>query len=86
MLPTDATNGPHGIHAVGQNWVNGHEGYVEQHGYTQCGYCHSSNYRGGDILKTSAARSFQLENGQFKNYNAGDSVGCYDCHNGPGGG
>lgn len=86
MLPTDATNGPHGIHAVGQSWVNGHESYVQQHGYTQCGYCHGSTYHGGDLSETSAPRSFQLENGQFKNYNAGDPVGCYDCHNGPSGG
>jgi hypothetical protein len=85
-LPTDPTNGPHGIHAVGQNWVSGHHSYVEQHGYAQCGYCHGSDYRGSFLSQTTAARSFQTDDGGHQNYNPGDKVSCYDCHNGPSGG
>ena len=85
-LPVDLNKGPHGIHTVGQSWVNGHHDYVDHGGSAQCTYCHGSDYRGSFLSRTSMARSFQTDDGGHKNYNSGDVVGCYDCHNGPGGG
>jgi hypothetical protein len=86
QLPVDLNNGPHGVHTVGQSWVNSHHDYVDHGGYTQCAYCHGSDYRGSFLSQTSMARSFQTDDGGHKNYNSGDQVSCYDCHNGPGGG
>ncbi len=86
QLPVDLNNGPHGVHTVGQSWVNSHHDYVDHGGSAQCTYCHGSDYRGSFLSKTSMARSFKTDDGGNKNYNSGDVVGCYDCHNGPGGG
>jgi hypothetical protein len=85
-LPVDLNNGPHGMHTLGQSWVNGHGNYVEHGGSGQCTYCHGTDYRGYFLSKTSMARSFQTDDGGNKTYNQGVMVGCYDCHNGPGGG
>ncbi len=85
QLPVVLNNGPHGLHTVGQSWVNYHPSYVEQGGYTQCAYCHGSSYRGSFLSKATMARSFVVEDGGHKTYATGDQVGCYDCHNGPSG-
>jgi hypothetical protein len=81
QLPVTLAGGPHGLHTVGQAWIKGHQHYADGGGRAQCTYCHGSDYRVPCLSKTSMARSFGR-----KNYNAGDVVGCYDCHNGPGGG
>jgi hypothetical protein len=86
QLPVDLNNGPHGIHTVGQSWVDSHGDYVDHGGSAQCTYCHGSDYRGSFLSATSMARSFQTDDGGHKTYNPGDQVGCYDCHDGPGGG
>ncbi len=83
QLPVDLTNGPHGVHTVGQSWVNSHPNFVHKGGSAQCTYCHGSDYRGSFLSKTSMARSFRTDDGGHKNYNSGDQVSCYDCHNGP---
>lgn len=83
-VPSTTTGGPHGMHSVGQSWVNSH-GNVAERGATACAVCHGSDYRGGFLSKTSMTRSFSAE-GRNKAYPAGQKVGCYDCHNGPNGG
>ena len=83
-VPTTTSGGPHGMHTVGQTWVSQH-GDVAEHNATACAACHGSDYRGGFLAKTSMARSFNAD-GRSKTYSAGQQVGCYDCHNGPGGG
>jgi hypothetical protein len=85
-VPTTANGGPHKMHNIGQSWVNGHGDRVEQVGTAACAYCHGSNFRGSFLSKTSMARSFQADDYGTKTYNAGDTVTCYDCHNGPNGG
>ena len=82
-VPTTTTGGPHGMHTVGQAWVSRH-GDVAENSATACKTCHGSDYRGGFLAETSMARSFNAD-GKTKNYAAGQQVGCYDCHNGPGG-
>ncbi len=85
QLPVSLNSGPHGVHTVGQSWVNSHGHYVDQGGAGQCAYCHGSDYRGSFLSQVTAARSFNIDDGGHKTYNPGDKVTCYDCHNGPGG-
>jgi len=80
-LTASANGGPHGIHVIGQTWVNGHPDYVDQHGHQSCAYCHGKNYRGSFLSQTKVARFL---NG--KHFPAGHQFNCYDCHNGPNGG
>jgi nitrate/TMAO reductase-like tetraheme cytochrome c subunit len=68
------------MHTVGQSWVNEHEEVAES-SYSQCATCHGIDYRGNFLSKTFTARSFSVEEGS-KTYSKGDTVGCYDCHNG----
>lgn len=82
-VPTTATGGPHGMHTIGNAWVSTHGGYAE-HGASACAYCHGADYRGGALSTAKAARGFSAESKTVK-YTAGQKVGCYDCHNGPGG-
>ncbi|MDT8067272.1 MAG: hypothetical protein ROO76_03815 [Terriglobia bacterium] len=76
--------GPHGLHSVGQTWVDQHHNYAESNS-TQCTACHGSDYKGTFLSQTAATRSFKVESGT-KSYPAKTNVSCYDCHDGPGGG
>ncbi len=82
-VPNTVTGGPHGMHPVGQNWVEAHEDIAERDA-TQCKVCHGQDYRGSVLSKTWTDRSFSTEWGQ-KNFAKGHMVTCYDCHNGPNG-
>ena len=66
--PANGVNGgPHGMHVVGQEWVNRHQDV----GWSAaCAVCHGADARGTFLSKTAT----------------GQVVGCYNCHNGPGGG
>ena len=78
-------DGPHGLHVVGQKWVDAHPDYVEHHGYQACAYCHGSDYRGLPLSATKVARTFRVDDGN-KSFAADHQFNCYDCHNGPNGG
>ncbi len=80
-MPNTTSNGPHGMHTIGQNWVSRHQD-VAEHNSAQCKVCHGSNYRGSVLSKTFAARTLQIEHGT-KSFAKGHMVSCYDCHNGP---
>lgn len=82
-LSTTTTGGPHGLHTIGQAWVNKH-GDVAERDHQPCAYCHGADFRGGPLAATRAARDFDAD-GKKKHYAAAQQVGCYDCHNGPGG-
>lgn len=87
-VPVSPTGGPHGIHTLGQTWVNegGHQSYVDRYGYQSCGYCHGIKYNGSSLSLAKVSRTFTVENGQKKTFPAGHQFNCYDCHNGPNGG
>jgi PKD repeat protein len=74
--PSTTSGGPHGMHPVGQTWVNRHEGLAG----SQCQACHGADYRGTVLSRMLAARTI---NGQ--SLFQGAIVSCYNCHNGPGG-
>ncbi len=82
-VPNTISGGPHGMHSVGQYWVNEHK-HEAEHNRAQCKSCHGSDYRGSVLSKTFSARSFKTESGT-ENFVAGHEVSCYDCHNGPSG-
>lgn len=81
--PMTTTGGPHGMHTVGQSWVDAHEDIAENNS-AQCAKCHGADYRGSVLSKTFDARSFTAEH-TTKTYTKGAQVSCYDCHNGPNG-
>ncbi|MFT6984814.1 MAG: hypothetical protein ACJAT7_000615 [Psychromonas sp.] len=79
--PKTSNGGPHGMHSIGQYWVNEHKDSAEKD--TQvCAQCHGADYRGTFLSKTFSARSFATEWGT-KQFASGHQIGCYDCHNGP---
>ena len=82
-VPLTATGGPHGMHTVGNAWVNGHENAAKSN-RTACAYCHGSDYRGSGLSTAKKTRSFSHD-GKTYTLTAGQKVGCYDCHNGPSG-
>lgn len=83
-VPTSLNGGPHGLHSLGQSWVQSHGNYANNN-KTQCQPCHGTDYRGTPLSRTPVARTFTIENGT-KSIPAGTNIGCYDCHNGPSGG
>jgi len=87
--PVTVTGGPHGMHPVGQSWVGRHPDVVAGGGAAQCQVCHGTDYRGTVLSRAQAGRSLALESeGGIASINLfrGAEVGCYLCHNGPGGG
>jgi hypothetical protein len=86
-LAVTATGGPHGIHTLGQTWVDqgGHRDYVNNYGYQSCAYCHGVKFNGSFLSQSKIQRTFMVEDGRQKNFAAGHLFTCYDCHNGPDG-
>lgn len=85
-LSATVNGGPHGIHTVGQAWVNAHPDYVDSHGSKSCTYCHGADYKGLPLSASKLARKFAVDDGGTKSFPAGHQFNCYDCHNGPNGG
>ncbi len=83
-VPFTSNKGPHGMHTVGQAWVDGHGDIAEDGGASSCTACHGSDYKGAPLSKTMSARTFTTEWGT-KTFSAGHMVSCYDCHDGPNG-
>ncbi len=80
---SNATGGPHGMHPLGQNWVDAHPGLLDAGNVTraQCRACHGANDRGTVLSRAQARRTVSSDYGT-KTYWRGQQVGCYDCHNG----
>jgi hypothetical protein len=84
-VPTTKDGGPHGMHTIGDKWVDKHHDYVDEHDASECAYCHGSDYRGSELSKVKMTKTFKVEDNQTITYTAGQKVGCYDCHDGPSG-
>ncbi len=90
-LPVTVTGGPHGMHPVGQAWVNQHGGLFDGSGQTaqsQCQACHGTDYRGTILSRAQGDRQFAGGSDNFTltvQLFRGAQIGCYTCHNGPGG-
>jgi len=85
-LTASANGGPHGVHNVGQAWVNAHPDYVDGRGSQTCAYCHGATFHGSTLSQAKVARTFNTDDGGTKTFPAGHQFSCFDCHNGPNGG
>ena len=84
-VPNTVNGGPHGMHTTGNAWVSGHEDAAKGSALASCAYCHGADYRGTALSQVKMSKTFSVE-GRTKTFNAGQAVGCYDCHSGPKGG
>ncbi len=80
--PETDNGGPHGMHPIGQSWVDDHEDAAEQGGIQACQACHGTDYRGTVLSHSQADWTATTEFGD-KHFWRGFHIGCYACHNGP---
>lgn len=82
QTPRTVNGGPHGLHPLGQTWVQSHadaaEGRVDQ-----CRACHGADLRGTPLSRVKGDRMLTTDFGN-KHFWPGFQVGCWNCHNGPG--
>jgi hypothetical protein len=81
-VPVSKTGGPHGVHSVGQKWVNVHGNFAQGH-QADCKYCHGADYRGNALSKLLTNKTFNAGDYGIKHFTKGHLMNCYDCHNGP---
>ena len=82
-MPTSPNGGPHGMHPVGQAWVNDHHDSINQVGLAACQACHGVDNRGTVLSRVQGARTFQVGDAGKQTFTRGDTIGCYTCHQGP---
>jgi PKD repeat protein len=77
----DLNGGPHGIHEIGGNWVNGHQG---RNDYGVCQDCHGGDEKGSILSQSQSDQA--LDGGKYgtKNLFRGAIISCYLCHDGSG--
>ena len=93
--PSTVDGGPHGMHPVGQQWVENHKHAAEGGGggdddraqstlgsAAQCQACHGTDYRGTVLSRALGDRTVSAFG--TKHFWKGYQIGCYTCHNGPG--
>ena len=80
--PNTVTGGPHGMHPVGQTWIQGHKDAADDGAAGQCRDCHGTDYRGTELSRAQGNRTLSTKYGT-KNFWEGYTVTCYDCHKGP---
>ncbi len=90
-VPQTFLGGPHTLHPVGttvfsvkfdnqEQWFHGFAKEDGGVGLASCQPCHGADYRGTVLSRAQADRTIGS-----RSYWKGKTVGCYDCHNGPGG-
>ena len=84
--PTTVSGGPHGMHPVGQSWVDAHPDALDGGNVSiaDCAVCHGADFRGTVLSRSASDRTLSTSFGS-KFLWRGFEVGCYDCHNGPSG-
>lgn len=83
--PNTIDGGPHGMHPVGQVWVDRHPDAAGEGRAAACRSCHGADYRGTVLSRSQADRTLDTDFGP-KHFWRGFEIGCYTCHTGPGGG
>lgn len=81
-VPETFAGGPHGMHPVGQSWIDDHKDAAQQLGKQVCAGCHGADYRGTVLSIAQADRTLQTEFGTLA-LSRGQRIGCYNCHRGP---
>ncbi len=82
-VPLTTSGGPHGMHTIGDAWIERHEDVAERNPQA-CAYCHGTDYRGSPLSEIKVSKTFRVE-GRNKTFASGHQSNCYDCHNGPDG-
>jgi hypothetical protein len=87
-MPSTINGGPHGLHPLGQDFVNRHSGLFDggATSITQCQPCHGTDYRGTVLSQAQDTRSLSASfdgGSHIISLYRGAIVGCYLCHNGP---
>jgi hypothetical protein len=85
-VPRTVNGGPHGMHPVGQNWVSGHGDAIQNAGTAACQACHGADLKGTELSRVQGDRTLTLGDfGTQVSFFRGATIGCFTCHNGPGG-
>jgi len=80
--PKTVTGGPHGMHPVGQVWVDRHGDALEDGGgKSGCTDCHGADFKGTVLSKSQADRV--LDGFGTHRVFRGEIMGCFACHAGP---
>ncbi len=79
--PADGLGGPHGLHPIGQAWIEGHK-LVAEDQPVACRACHGGDSR-GTVLSLSQADWTASTDFGAKHFWRGFRIGCYACHDGP---
>jgi len=74
--------GPHGMHPVGQVWVNTHGDFSEANGTASCRPCHGADGAGTVLSRAFSVRSLSTPYGTKTTWR-GFRIGCFMCHLGP---
>ncbi|MFN7990322.1 MAG: hypothetical protein U0529_22835 [Thermoanaerobaculia bacterium] len=83
--PETNSGGPHGMHPVGAFWIDHHHDAANSN-RTACQACHGIDYRGTVLSRMFTTRTLQTKAATgSQTFTAGTTMGCYTCHNGPGG-
>ena len=78
--PAASARGPHGLHPIGQSWVNGHKNYGKQ---AECRTCHGTDLRGTDLSHSQKNQIISAFEGNASfTFWRGARIGCYTCHSG----
>jgi hypothetical protein len=78
---TTVSGGPHGMHSIGNAWVDRH-GDAAEHDAGACRACHGADGRGTELSRVQSDRVLQTEFGS-KVVWRGFQVSCFMCHDGP---
>ncbi len=87
--PFTVSGGPHGMHAIGQRWIQDHHDATGGDDRASlkaispsCSGCHGSDARGTVLSRSLTDKTVSTPWGT-KHFWKGYQVGCYTCHNGP---
>ncbi len=81
VVPATVDGGPHGMHPVGQAWVEDHQDAAEEGGTAACATCHGADLRGTVLSRSHADRTVSAFGP--RTFWRGAQIGCYSCHAGP---
>lgn len=81
-----ADKGPHGMHAIGAWWIGRHGEGLEHNtaALAACRACHGADDRGSELSRAQGPRQFSAGELGLVNFWEGQTIGCYECHRGPG--
>lgn len=81
--PETFDGGPHGLHPVGEPWVDHHSDAAQVLGIEVCRDCHGSDYRSTVLSVSQADRTLTHNMFGSRFFWRGARVSCYACHDGP---